>query len=34
MLDNSAIMAIVIGILGTIALLAVKKVAEKDRAEK
>jgi len=34
MLGNSAIMAIVIGILGTIALLVVKKVAKKDRAEK
>lgn len=34
MLDNSTYMAIVIGILSTIALLAVKKVAKKDRAEK
>lgn len=34
MLDNSAYIAIVIWILSTIALLTVKKVAEKDRAEK
>ena len=34
MLNNSAYMAIVIGILTTIASLTVKKVPEKDRAEK